>query len=250
MLTVEKVSKKYRSGGKVKQALRGINLTVGEGEIVGLVGESGSGKSTLTRAIMQLETIGEGTVSFNGSPVTKSSRKSFYEACQLIFQNASAALNPSWTVREILMEPLRKMKGDPDLHIRHMLGKVKLSEAHLSRRPSELSGGERQRVNLLRSILIEPKLLICDEIVSNLDRLIQREIIDLLIKLNRETGMAILFIAHDLQAVTYMCDRVYVMKDGEIVDQSVKVEGRFDFSHPYSKRLFEAALGKNRNQTL
>ena len=198
---------------------------------------------------MQLETFDEGTVSFNGLPITKSSRKAFYEACQLIFQNASAALNPSWTVREILMEPLRNMKGDREAHIRQMLEKVKLTEAHLIRRPSELSGGERQRVNLLRSILVEPKLVVCDEIVSNLDRLIQREIIDLLIELNREIGMAILFIAHDLKAVTYMCDRVYVMKDGEIVDQSVKVEGGFDFSHPYSKRLFEAALGKNRNQT-
>ena len=89
------------------------------------------------------------------------------------------------------MEPLRNRKGDRDAHIRHMLGKVKLTEAHLNRRPSELSGGERQRVNLLRSILVEPKLLVCDEIISNLDRLIQREIIDLLIELNRETGMAI-----------------------------------------------------------
>ena len=220
------------------------DLSVDEGEIVGLVGESGSGKSTLARVIMQLEVPDEGTVSFNGSPVTKSSQKAFYESCQLIFQNASAALNPSWTVREILMEPLRNRKGDRDAHIRHMLGKVKLTEAHLHRRPSELSGGERQRVNLLRSILVEPKLVVCDEIISNLDRLIQREIIDLLIELNRETGMAILFIAHDLQAVTYMCDRVYVMKDGEIVDQSVKVEGEFEFTHPYSAKLFRAGLLK------
>jgi ABC-type dipeptide/oligopeptide/nickel transport system ATPase subunit len=243
LLTIEKVSKSYRSSGKMKSALRGIELSIGEGEIVGLVGESGSGKSTLARVIMQLESPDEGKVSFNGSPVTKSSQKTFYEACQLIFQNASAALNPSWTVREILMEPLRNMKGDRDTHIRHMLGKVKLTEAHLKRRPSELSGGERQRVNLLRSILVEPKLVVCDEIISNLDRLIQREIIDLLIKLNRETGMAILFIAHDLQAVAYMCDRVYVMKEGEIVDESVKVEGEFGFTHPYSKELFEAAIG-------
>ena len=93
---------------------------------------------------------------------------------------------------------------------------------HLNKLPSELSGGERQRVNLLRSILVRPKLLICDEIVSNLDRLIQKEIIDLLIDINRETGMAILFIAHDLKVVTYMCNRIYVMKNGEIVDESSK----------------------------
>ena len=240
---MENISKRYRSNGKMKSALHEVGLTIGEGEIVGLVGESGSGKSTLTRIIMQLEASDEGTVLFNGSPVTKSSQKAFYAACQLVFQNASAALNPSWTVREILLEPLRTMTGDRDAHIRHMLGKVQLTEAHLHRRPSELSGGERQRVNLLRSILVEPKLVVCDEIVSNLDRLIQKEIIDLLIELNRETGMAILFIAHDLQAVTYMCERVYVMKSGEIVDHSVKVDGAFTFSHPYSKRLFGSMLG-------
>ena len=138
----------------------------------------------------------------------------------------------------------RNMTGNRDVHIRLMLKKVKLTEAHLGRRPSELSGGERQRVNLLRSILVEPKLLVCDEIISNLDRLIQKEIVDLLLALNRETGMAILFIAHDLQAVKYLCDRLYVMKTGEIVDQSVKVEGCFEFSHPYSKKLFDAVLGK------
>jgi len=115
-----------------------------------------------------------------------------------------------------------------------------MTKDNFPHRCSELSGGERQRVNLLRSILVEPKLLVCDEIISSLDRLIQKEIIDLLIELNRETGMALLFIAHDLQAVAYMCDRLYVMNDGEIVDESVKVEGRFDFTHPYSVRLFGA----------
>lgn len=239
VLAVDNISKSYSSGSKAKGVLRAISLTVGEGEIVGLVGESGSGKSTLTRVIMQLEAPDDGTILFNGLPATRQSRKAFYKGCQLIFQNASAALNPSWTVREILMEPLRKRKGDRDAHIRRMLSKVKLTEAHLHRLPSELSGGERQRVNLLRSILVEPKLLVCDEIISSLDRLIQKEIIDLLIELNRETGMALLFIAHDLQAVMYMCDRLYVMNDGEIVDESVKVEGVFEFTHPYSKRLFE-----------
>lgn len=244
MLQIDNISKSYKGEGKVKQALRDVSLTVGKGEIVGLVGESGSGKSTLARAIMQLEPFDEGTIDFEGLPVTKSSRKKFYESCQLIFQNASTALNPSWTVREILLEPLRNRQGDREAYIRKMLEKVKLTEAHLARRPSELSGGERQRVNLLRSILVEPQLVVCDEIVSNLDRLIQREIIDLLIELNRETGMAILFIAHDLKVVTYMCERVYVMKDGQIVDHSVKAQNTFSFTHAYSKKLFASQLGK------
>ena len=245
LLTVENITKRYRRGGKIEEVLCRVNLNVEAGEIVGLVGESGSGKSTLARVIMQLEAPESGVVSFNGAPVTRHARKSFYEECQLIFQNASAALNPSWTVREIFMEPLRRMKGDREAHIHRMLGKVKLKEEHLNKRPGELSGGEKQRVNLLRSILVGPKLLVCDEIVSNLDRIIQREIIDLLLELNRETGMAILFIAHDLRVVEYMCERIYIMKNGEIVDRSVKMEGEFEFNHPYSKMLFESVLGNS-----
>ncbi|PIC77555.1 peptide ABC transporter ATP-binding protein [Sporosarcina sp. P19] len=243
MLEVSNVSKSYFSGSQTKKALNGIDMTVSKGEVVGLVGESGSGKSTLSRVVMQLESADDGSIAFNGQLVTRKNRKSFYQASQLIFQNASAALNPSWTVREILLEPLRTMKGDREAHIRRMLGRVKLSETYLHRYPSELSGGEQQRVNLLRSLLVEPDLLICDEIVSNLDRLIQREIIDLLIELNREMGMSILFIAHDLPAVMYACDRIYVMKDGRMVDESVKKDGVFHFSHTYAKRLFDSVLG-------
>ena len=220
-----------------------MDLTVSKGEVVGLVGESGCGKSTLARVVMQLELADSGSIAFNGKLVTRKSRKSFYQASQLIFQNASAALNPSWTVREILLEPLRTMKGDREAHIRRMLGRVKLSETHLHRYPSQLSGGEQQRVNLLRSLLVEPDLLICDEIVSNLDRLIQREIIDLLLELNREMDMSILFIAHDLQAVMYACDRIYVMKDGRVVDESAKTDGVFNFSHSYARQLFDSVLG-------
>ncbi|ARJ37627.1 ABC transporter ATP-binding protein [Sporosarcina sp. P21c] len=243
MLEVSNVSKSYYNGRQTKKALNGIDLTVSKGEVVGLVGESGCGKSTLARVVMQLELADSGSIAFNGKLVTRKSRKSFYQASQLIFQNASAALNPSWTVREILLEPLRLMKGDREAYIRRMLGRVKLSETHLHRYPSQLSGGEQQRVNLLRSLLVEPDLLICDEIVSNLDRLTQREIIDLLLELNREMDMSILFIAHDLQAVMYACDRIYVMKDGRVVDESAKTDGVFYFSHCYARQLFASVLG-------
>ncbi|MCG7343450.1 dipeptide/oligopeptide/nickel ABC transporter ATP-binding protein [Sporosarcina sp. ACRSL] len=232
MLQVEHLSKSYGKGKRRKPVLHDINLTVGKGELVGIVGESGSGKSTLARLIMQLEPVDEGKISFLGSD-------NFYASNQIVFQNATAALNPSWTVRNILREPLRMMKRNRDAYISTMLGKVGLEEKHLDRRPSELSGGERQRVNLLRSMLVEPKLLICDEIVSNLDRLIQKEIVELIRQLNRETGMAILFISHDLKIVQHLCDRVYVMEGGRIVEESVKRDGGFSFTHPYSLLLFE-----------
>ena len=232
MLKVEHLSKSYGRGKHRKTILHDINLSVGDGELVGIVGESGSGKSTLARLIMRLERADEGTVSFSGTD-------DFYASCQIVFQNASAAMNPSWTVRDILKEPVRLMKGDRDADILTMLGRVGLEEKHLDRRPSELSGGERQRVNLLRSMLVEPKLLICDEIVSNLDRLIQKEIVELILKMNREMGMAILFISHDLKVVQHLCDRVYVMEGGRIVEESAKQDGRFSFTHPYSLMLFE-----------
>ncbi len=231
-MKVEHLSKSYGRGKRRKTILHDINLSVGDGELVGIVGESGSGKSTLARLIMRLEPVDEGRMSFTGAD-------DFYASCQIVFQNATAAMNPSWTVRDILKEPLRLMEGDRDAYISTMLGRVGLEEKHLERRPSELSGGERQRVNLLRSMLIEPKLLICDEIVSNLDRLLQKEIVELIQRLNRETGMAILFISHDLKVVQHLCDRVYVMEGGRIVEESVKQEGRFSFTHPYSLMLFE-----------
>jgi len=232
MLKVEHLSKSYGRGKRRKAVLHDINMTVGDGELVGIVGESGSGKSTLARLIMQVESVDEGSVVFTGTD-------DFYASCQIVFQNASAAMNPSWTVRDILKEPLRTMKRNREAHIRAMLERVSLEEKYLDRRPSELSGGERQRVNILRSMLVEPQLLICDEIVSNLDRLIQKEIVELIQRLNRETGMAILFISHDLKVVQHLCHRIYVMRGGRIVEESVKLNGRFAFTHPYSNLLFE-----------
>ncbi|QDQ03065.1 ABC transporter ATP-binding protein [Lysinibacillus fusiformis] len=237
LLQVENVSKSFHRG---QQVLQHVNVYIGHGEIVGLVGESGSGKSTLAKIIMQLEKANQGHIHLNGKPITKKNCQSLYEHCQLIFQNATAALNPMWTVRESLLEPLQHKQSVSNDYLHIMLKKVKLPISVLSCLPNELSGGERQRVNLLRSILVEPKLLVCDEIVSSLDRLIQREIIDLLISLNKEQNMAILFISHDLKAVTYLCERVYVMKDGVIVDESKKEQGVFRLTNNYAQKLFQA----------
>jgi len=238
LLHVDQVNKIYRAGQRI---LKNINLTVGKGEIVGLVGESGSGKSTLAKIIMQLEKPEKGDLFFEDQLMTKQNRSYFYENCQIIFQNATAALNPVWTVRELLHEPIQAAhKSFTDRELQTMLEMVKLPSDILEALPSELSGGERQRVNLLRSILVEPQLLVCDEIVSSLDRLIQREIIDLLMTLNKEKNMAILFISHDLKAVSYLCNRIYVMKSGEIVDESRKCEDGFAFTDKYAQMLFQA----------
>lgn len=237
MLRVENISKSFRAG---QQVLANINLAVADGEIVGLVGESGSGKSTLAKVIMQLESADKGAVYFQNQQIAKKQRNTFYENCQIIFQNASNALNPMWTVKELLREPLQHHAKVPDTQFERMLEMVKLPIDILHALPSELSGGEKQRINLLRSILVEPKLLVCDEIVSSLDRLIQREIIDLLLALNKERNMAILFISHDLKAVSYLCQRIYVMKAGKIVDECHKEQNTFHFTDNYAQKLFQA----------
>ncbi|WP_231595759.1 MULTISPECIES: ABC transporter ATP-binding protein [unclassified Lysinibacillus] len=237
LLQVHNICKSYRKGRPI---LNHIHLTVGKGEIVGLVGESGSGKSTLAKVIMQLEAPEKGAVYFQQQPITKHRRASFYDNCQIIFQNATAALNPMWTVRDLLREPLQHKQPITDTYLQTMLEKVKLPTDILHALPSELSGGEKQRVNLLRSLLVEPQLIVCDEIISSLDRLIQREIVDLLKTLNKERAMAILFISHDLKAVSYLCDRIYVMKAGTIVDESNKENNGFTFTDSYAKMLFQA----------
>lgn len=246
MLIVENLSKGYRSGRQKNDVLTAINLHVNRGEIVGLVGESGSGKSTLMRLIMQLEKPDEGMVLWDKRLVTSKSKRAFYKECQLVFQNSRASLNPVWTVKQILAEPLHHRKTPDEAFVVEWLEKVKLTKVHLKQRSSELSGGERQRVNLVRSLLAQPKLLICDEVVSDLDRLIQKEIVDLLMAINQENGMGILFITHDLRIVRYMCDRVYVMKNGQIVDEMTKENGVLTSDYPYTKKLFGALMGNNR----
>jgi ABC-type dipeptide/oligopeptide/nickel transport system ATPase subunit len=237
LLSVEHLSKAYKKGILI---LDNVGLSVEEGEVVGLIGESGSGKSTLAKVIMQLESSQSGQIRFKNKAIEKAGLSEFYTDCQIVFQNASAALNPSWTVQKILYESLPSNKKRADV-VKRMLAKVKLNENLLTSRPAELSGGEKQRVNLLRAILVEPELLICDEVVSGLDRLVQKEIIDLLIEINHEMNMAILFISHDLQIINYFCERTYVIKNGKIVDQAKKINDRFDFKDSYAKKLITAA---------
>ncbi len=214
-------------------AVRGISLTVADGEIMGLVGESGSGKSTLARAILGMESDMTGTVTHH----TKRP--------QMVFQDPAGSLNPSFTVARTLAEPLhiygKYDKAGIESRVRDTMALVGLDEEYYGRYPHELSGGQKQRVCIGAALIQKPGLIVADEAVSALDVTIQAQILQLIAQLRRELGVSYLFISHDLNVVYQICDRCLVMKDGRIVEQG-PVEEVYD--HPqadYTKQLLKAA---------
>lgn len=214
MIKLQNVSKSYTIGNAI---LHDVNVHIRKGEITGLIGKSGCGKSTMAKIIMRLEEPTSGTIYFDGKPLQKIAKKEYYQQCQIVFQNATAALNPAWTVRAILAEAIVAKKEQWGTAHVDMLQQVGLSAAVLDQYPGQLSGGEKQRVNLLRALFMKPSLLICDEIVSNLDRINQKELIELLIAIQKQTKMTILFISHDLHIVKYMCSSIYQFTNGQLL---------------------------------
>lgn len=226
------------------RALSDVSFVIKHNEIVGIVGESGCGKSTLSRQLVKLENLTSGRIVFQGEDIKKlrgSKLKTFRKNCQVIFQDAMSSLNPSFTIRDILSEPLDNHfnlnREEKHSIIKVMLERVRLKEIILDRFPQTLSGGERQRVNICRALLLEPKLLICDEIVSNLDVLAQASILQLLKELNRELKMSLLFISHDI-GVVKLCDRIMVMQAGKLVEVIDNRDETYRITHPYTEQLF------------
>ncbi len=213
--------------------LKGVSFSIGEGEVLGLVGESGCGKSTLSRAILGLLPRYDGRIQNQA------------ERAQMIFQDPYSSLNPSKKVGWILEEPLKlntKLgRTERRRKVARMLERVGLEEKIAERYPRQLSGGQRQRVCIAESLMLEPKLLIADEPVSALDVTIQAQILELLQEIQKEMGLSILFISHDMRVVYQMSQRVMVMKDGRIVESGEVDEVYFHPKHPYTKMLLEAA---------
>ena len=240
ILEVEELRVSYdhhRSGLLAKEGktevLHGVSFFIQRGEVLGLVGESGCGKSTLSRAILGLLPDYEGTI------------RCAAKMPQMVFQDPYSSLNPAKKVGWILEEPLRlrtKLSaGERRQKALSMLERVGLEEKIADRYPRQLSGGQRQRVCIAESLMLEPELLIADEPVSALDVTIQAQIIELLTRLQKEMGLAILFISHDMRVVYQLCQRVMVMKDGCIVESGEVDEVYFHPRHPYTKELLEAA---------
>ena len=238
-------------------AVDNLSLYIDEGETYGLVGESGCGKSTTGRTIVGLVKADNGSILYHGKDLCKLNEKEFRplrKEIQMVFQNTLSALNPRQRIGTIL-EDILKTHGVNDSAKRReqaleILEKVGLSEEHYYRYPHELSGGQVQRLGIASALIIEPKLIVCDEPVSALDVSIQAQILNMLMKLQKELKLSLLFISHDIGVIRFISDRIGVMYLGTLVEETTTDELFANPLHPYTKELFAAvpSLSKNREQ--
>ncbi len=229
-------------------AIDGVSLEVRRGETLGIVGETGCGKSTTARVMMRLLDPTSGTITFEGEDVTtvKGARlKALRREMQMIFQDPYSSLNPRKSVGSIIAEPfaihgLLGGKGERKAGVQELMDRVGLNPEHYNRYPHEFSGGQRQRIGVARAIALEPKLIVADEPVSALDVSIQAQVLNLLRGLQRDLGLTLVFIAHDLSVVRHMCERVAVMYLGSIVEMADSDTLYSKPRHPYTGALLSA----------
>ena len=231
------------------KAVNGVSFNIYPGETYGLVGESGSGKTTIGRSIIRLYNPTDGRITFNGKVISgaldRNTRSMLRSDMQMIFQDPMASLNPRKKVGDIISEGMDihhrfANRQEREEKISEMLKKVGLSPEHAARYPHQFSGGQRQRVGIARALIMNPKLIIADECISALDVSIQAQVINLLHDLQERMGLTYLFIAHDLNIVKYISDRIAVMYLGSMVELATSDELYANTLHPYSKALLSA----------
>lgn len=237
------------------QAVRGASLTVAPGETVGLVGESGCGKSTLGRATVRLVTPQSGQVVFDGKDITRlpnSSLRPLRPKFQMVFQDPYSSLNPSMPIVDSVGEPLRvherlsaRQRADRVVGALELVG---LGSRHLYRYPAEFSGGQRQRLALARALVLDPQLVVCDEVTSALDVSTQNQILTLLGQLQQQRGVSFLFVSHNLLAVRHLATRVAVMYLGRIIEIGPTERVFTTPAHPYTRALLNAIPGEHRRR--
>lgn len=247
LLVLEDVSKIFKVEGGKLHAVSNVSLYINKGETLGIVGESGCGKSTLGRVIMGIYKPSKGHISFNGEEVKISNNKSrleYAKKAQMIFQDPYASLDARMTVGSIIAEGM-DVHGMFDAagrktRVKELLELVGLNGEHANRFPHEFSGGQRQRIGIARALAIEPEFIVCDEPISALDVSIQSQVINLLRDLQKELGLTYMFIAHDLNIVKYISDRIAVMYLGSVVELASSDEIYEHTLHPYSQALLSA----------
>lgn len=252
ILKVENIGKIYKSSSlifrkKENVALKNINFTINKGEIFGLVGESGSGKTTLANIILRLVKENEGKIYFKGKDISKFSKEELFNyrrELQVVFQNPYSALNPKKTIGFSLKEILNihniYSEEEKNEKVLKVLKDIELEEDILNQYPSSLSGGQKQRIAIGQALIIDPEFLIIDEGVSALDVSIQAQILNLINSLQEEYNFTCLFISHDLNVISYLCDRIAVLLNGELVDLFKTEDLKDTNRNEYTKKLFSS----------
>lgn len=247
LLTIKELTKFYQAE---KLAVDHVSFNLNKGECLGLVGESGCGKSTLARCLLRIEPIDSGSIYFDNEAIEHLDERHLHpyrKKMQIVFQNPSAALNPKLKVKDSLIDPYAQFYKElklshfsfttKDAFVKQLLEAVELPSNLADKYPHELSGGQRQRVTIARSISIEPELIVLDEPTASLDVISQRAVLNLLTELRKTLNLSYLFISHDLAAVSQMCQRILVMREGRLVDQFNSNQIFDNERHPYTKEL-------------
>jgi len=245
VIDLDNVTVTYGSGSRRIDAAREVSLSVGEADAFGLVGESGSGKSTVLRAIAGLIPQAQGRITLAGQSVGAGRTKALRKMVQMVFQDPYGSLHPNQTVDQMLSAPVAiHALGNADRRVGAALKEVGMGAEHRFRYPHQLSGGQRQRIAIARALILEPRILLLDEPTSALDVSVQAEILNLLSRLQRERGLTMLMVSHDLAVIAHLCERIGVMNHGALIETTTAgALAAGAVANPYTRQLLRSNRG-------